>query len=204
MKSSSHWSPGNAAGFRERGDGGLTCGRGGAGALSSHPSPQRPIQSSYSLARVRREKVLWLIIVYKLGKGALWLAFAAAIMVAIHFGLEDRMLGLASELRHHARAWSLELARLLVRAASRRGLWTITVALIADGSFSLVEGWALLHGHWWGPWVVVVGTGSLLPFEVVALARHLNTVRAALLVLNVLIVVYLARKALREGRGRQR
>jgi uncharacterized membrane protein (DUF2068 family) len=152
---------------------------------------------------VRREKLLWLIIVYKLGKGALWLAFAAAIMVAIHFGLEDRMLGLAAELRHHARAWSLELARLLVRAASRRGLWTITVALVADGSFSLVEGWALLHGHWWGPWVVVVGTGSLLPFEVVALARHLHTVRAALLVLNGLIVVYLARKALREGRGRQ-
>jgi uncharacterized membrane protein (DUF2068 family) len=153
---------------------------------------------------VRREKLLWLIIGYKLGKGVLWLVFAAVIMLAMRFGLEDRLLGFASELRHHSRAWSLELARLIVRAASRRGLWTITVALIADGSFSIVEGWALLHGHWWGPWVVVVGTGSLLPFEVTALARHPNFVRAVLLVLNILIVAYLARKALRDGRSGRR
>jgi uncharacterized membrane protein (DUF2068 family) len=150
---------------------------------------------------VRREKLLWLIIAYKLGKGALWLVFAVAIMLAIQFGLGDRLLGFAAELRHHSRAWSLELARLIVRAASRRGLWTITVALLADGSFSLVEGWALLHGRWWGPWVVVVGTGSLLPLEVVVLLRHPNAVRAVLLVLNLLIVAYLARKALRESQG---
>ena len=153
---------------------------------------------------MRREKLLWLIIVYKLGKGVLWLVFAVGIMLAIQFGLEDRLVGFAAELRHHSRAWSLELARLIVRAASRRGLWTITVALVADGSFSLVEGWALLHGHWWGPWVVVVGTGSLLPLEVLALARHPNAVRAVLLVLNLLIVLYLARKALAESRSRPR
>jgi uncharacterized membrane protein (DUF2068 family) len=154
--------------------------------------------------RVRREKALWFIIAYKLGKGGLWLAFAAVIMVAIRFGVEDRLLGFAAHLRHHSRAWSLELARLVVRAASRRGLWTITVALIADGSFSLVEGWALVHGRWWGPWLVVVSTGSLLPFEVVALTHKPHPVRAVLLVLNVVIVVYLAQKALREGRDRRR
>src|SRR5208283_4882399 len=81
-----------------------------------------------TVTRVRREKLLWLIIGYKLGKGALWLLFAAMIMLAMRFGLEDRLLGFASELRHHSRAWSLELARLIVRAANRRGLWTITVA----------------------------------------------------------------------------
>jgi len=169
--------------------------------------PGAPLSASASYRiyshRVRREKVLWLIIAYKLGKGGLWLVFAAMIVIAIRFGLEDRLLGLAAELRHHSRAWSLELARLVVRAATRRGLWTITVALIADGSFSLVEGWALLHGHWWGPWLVVVGTGSLLPFEFVALAHKPHPVRAALLVLNVVIVAYLARKALREGAGRR-
>lgn len=160
---------------------------------------ERPAKPT--IPRVRREKALWLIIAYKLGKGALWLVFAATIIFAIHFGLEDRLLGFAAELRHHSRAWSLELARLVVRAATRRGLWTVAVALIADGSFSLVEGWALLYGHWWGPWLVVVGTGSLLPFEVAALFRHPDAVRAVLLVLNAVIVAYLARKALREGRG---
>jgi uncharacterized membrane protein (DUF2068 family) len=116
-------------------------------------------------------------------------------------GLGDRIHGLAEHLQHHAHAWSLELARLLTRAASHRGLLTIVVALVADGIASLIEGWALLHGRWWGPWLVVVTTGSLLPFEIVALARHPHPVRFAVLCVNVVIVVYLARNAIGERRG---
>jgi uncharacterized membrane protein (DUF2068 family) len=145
---------------------------------------------------------MWFIIVYKLGKGVLWLVFTVVIAVSMRMGLEDRLLGFAEQLRHHSGAWSLELAKLVVRAASRRGLWTIMFALVADGAVSLVEGWALLHGHWWGPWLVVVATGSLLPLEIVALARRPHIVRALLFVLNLAIVVYLARKALRERRER--
>ena len=70
---------------------------------------------------------------------------------------------------------------------------------MADGAFSLLEGWALFHGHWWGPWLVVIGTSALLPFEVVALVRHLHPVRALLFAGNVTIVWYLARKARRDA-----
>jgi uncharacterized membrane protein (DUF2068 family) len=152
---------------------------------------------------VRREGALWLIIVYKFVKGALWLSFATVILVAMRMGLGHRMLGLAEQLRHHSGAWSLFLADLVVRASTRRGLWTITVALVSDGVLTLVEGWALLHGHWWGPWLVVVATGSLLPLEVVALVRHRHVVRAAVLALNAAIVVYLVRKALHDRRERR-
>jgi hypothetical protein len=153
--------------------------------------------------RPRRDKpdrALQLIIAYKLGKGILWLVFAAVIVVAMQLGLGDSLLGFGAALRHHSRAWSLYLAAVVVRAASKRGLWTITVALLADGAMSLVEGWALVHGHWWGPWLVVVATGSLLPFEVVALAHHPHIVRAVLLLLNLVMVAYLVHQALRERR----
>src|SRR5882672_5492646 len=156
----------------------------------------RPSESI--VARVRRERGLVLIIVYKLVKGVLWLVLAVVLGVLTQMGLGGELLDFAEQLRHHAHAWSLELAELVVRAASRRALWTIIVALAADGAFSLVEGWALVHGHWWGPWLVVVGTGSLIPFEVWSLARHPHVVRASLLAVNVAIVVYLARKAMRE------
>ncbi|HXX69322.1 MAG TPA: DUF2127 domain-containing protein [Polyangiaceae bacterium] len=149
---------------------------------------------------MRRERVLVLIIVYKFAKGGLWLALAAVFTVAIRMGLGDRMRGLAEHLRHHAHAWSLELAQWLTRAASRRGLLTVTVALVADGIVSLIEGWALLHGRWWGPWLVVIATGSLLPFEIAALARHPHAVRFALFAVNVAIVGYLARRAVAERR----
>lgn len=152
---------------------------------------------------MRRERGLVIIIAYKLTKGILWLAFAAFILVMMHLGLGDRLLGLAAHLRLHAHAWSLHLADLAVRASSKRGLWTITVALLADGTLTLVEAWALIHGHWWGPWLVVVATGALLPFEIVALVRHVHLVRAAVFIVNVAVVVYLVRKATREGRVRR-
>jgi uncharacterized membrane protein (DUF2068 family) len=152
---------------------------------------------------VHRDRGVVLIIAYKLGKGVLWLVFAAVLLATMRLGLGDRMLGFAAHLRHHSGAWSLRLADLVVRAASRRGLWTIIVALLADGALSIVEGWALLHGHWWGPWLVVVATGSLLPFEVLALLRHPHAVRAAVFLANAVIVAYLARKAMRERRLRR-
>ncbi len=151
---------------------------------------------------MRRERGLTIIIAYKLIKGGLWLVFAVALLGLMQVGLGDDLLGLAEHLRHHSRAWTLALADLLVRASTRRGLWTLFVALVADGTLTLVEAWALIRGHWWGPWLVVVATGSLLPFEVVALARHPHVSRFILLAVNVLIVAYLARKALREHRER--
>jgi uncharacterized membrane protein (DUF2068 family) len=151
-----------------------------------------------AVVRRERERGLQIIVAYKFGKAALWFVFAIVLLAGMQLGIEDKLYGVAHALRHHAHAWSLRLADLVVRAASRRGLWTIMVALVADGSMSLVEGWALIHGAWWGPWVVVVATGALLPFEVVALLRHPHIMRALLFLVNLVIVAYLLRAALRE------
>jgi uncharacterized membrane protein (DUF2068 family) len=151
---------------------------------------------------VQRERGLVVIIAYKLVKGALWLCLAVTLFFSMRAGAGDDLLGWAEHLRHHSRAWSIALADLLVRAATRRGLWTLLLAFAADGTLTLIEGWALLRGHWWGPWLVVIATGSLLPFEVVALAHHPHASRALLLAVNAVIVWYLARKALRDHRAR--
>jgi uncharacterized membrane protein (DUF2068 family) len=151
---------------------------------------------------VQRERGLVLIIAYKLVKGGLWLVLAVVVAVMIRMGIGDELSSVAEHLRHHSRAWSVELADLLVRAATRRGLWTLVVALVADGLLTLVEGWALWRGHWWGPWLVVIATSSLLPFEVVSLVRAVHVSRVILLVVNLAIVWYLGRQALREHRAR--
>jgi uncharacterized membrane protein (DUF2068 family) len=156
-----------------------------------------------TIAGVRRERGLAIIIGYKLIKGGLWLLFAVILLLLMQMmGIGDEILGIADHVRHHSGAWSLVLADLLVRASTRRGLWTLFVALLADGVLTLVEAWALLKGHWWSPWLVVVATGSLLPFEVAALVRNPHVSRVVLLAVNLLIVWYLGRKALREHRER--
>ena len=161
------------------------------------------VSSPHPSAPPRRERGLVIIIAYKLIKGVLWLVFAAALPLLIHFGLEARVSGFATHLQHHAGAWSVALGKLVARAASKRGLVVIFVALLADGTASLVEGWALVHGAWWGPWLVVVTTSSLLPFEVLAFVRHRHVVRALVFLANTIIVWYLARTALREHRERR-
>lgn len=149
---------------------------------------------------LRRRRGVLLIVVYKVVKAVLWLGFVVVILVLTRFGLQGSLLGLAAHLRQHAGAWSVELAKLVVSAASRRGLHVITVALVADALASLVEAWALVYGHWWGPWLVVVTTASLLPFEVVAFLRHGHLVRALVFFANAAIAGYLARTALCERR----
>jgi uncharacterized membrane protein (DUF2068 family) len=149
---------------------------------------------------MHRERGVTLIIFYKFGKAGVWLILAGVIAVMTRMGLGAHLLALADHLRHHAGAWSLELAELVTRAATGRGLWVVVVALVADAAVSLVEGWALWRGHAWGSWLVIGATGSLLPFEVVALLRHPHLVRLAVLVVNAAIVAYLVRKERREIR----
>ena len=143
-----------------------------------------------------------LIIAYKVGKAILFTVFAVVLAVMTRMGLGHRLLALADDLRHHAGAWSVALAELVTRAASGRTLWTVVVALGADAAMSLFEGWVLWRGHAWGTWVVVVSTASLLPFEIVAFVRHRQAVRAAIFVLNAVIVFYLLRKARREAKSK--
>jgi uncharacterized membrane protein (DUF2068 family) len=149
---------------------------------------------------VRRERGLELIVAYKVVKGGLGLVAATVLLTCAVLGIHAPFLGVASHLRHHTGAWSLELAKWVVRASTRRGLWVVAVALLGDGIFTLIEGWALVHGSWWGPWLVVVSTSAFVPFEIASLVRHIDAVRACVLIANGCIVAYLAGKALRERR----
>jgi uncharacterized membrane protein (DUF2068 family) len=147
----------------------------------------------------RREIGLRLIILYKLVKGVLALVGAVALILGVKAGLGHKLDEVAEQLRHHARAWSLALADAIMRAATN--LQVVAAALALDGAFTLFEGVGLARGWWWAPWLVVIGTGSFLPLEVVALVRHATIGRALLLVVNGAIVVYLARRLWRERRG---
>jgi uncharacterized membrane protein (DUF2068 family) len=172
---------------------------GPAFALSAK-SPMRPPPTESTIPAVHRERGVAIIIAYKLVKAGLWFVLAVTIVVMMQVGLGDRLLGVAAHLRLHAHPWSLALADLAVKASSRHSLWKITIALLADGSLTLLEGWSLLHGRWWGPWLVVFATGSLVPFEVASILRHVHLTRVLILVVNLVIVVYLARKAVLEAR----
>jgi uncharacterized membrane protein (DUF2068 family) len=150
----------------------------------------------------KKETGLRLIILYKLVKGSLMLVAAIALSAAIALGFEDALRGLASTLQAHVtRAWAVRIAEQIVEVSDRKHLVLAACALSFDGAITLTEGIGLQRGWRWAPWLVVIVTGSLLPFEIVSLVRAVRIGRVLVFAVNLAIVVYLARRTLREHRG---
>jgi uncharacterized membrane protein (DUF2068 family) len=146
-----------------------------------------------------------LIALYKALKGALQLMLAATVIVLVLTGRTASLPDALEQLAHTmSRAWSADLLAAIARVATRGHLELTAAALAADGILTSIEGWALWRGHWWGRWVVVVATGCLIPFEVAAIVRHVHApighrvFDVAALVVNIVIVAYLARHAWRH------
>lgn len=141
-----------------------------------------------------------LIITYKFCKAALMLGVALWLTIAP--GAAFRTLE--------------ELARELAEggaAFGRLGHWlrehlssTIVVrgAILAwlDSVSSALEGALLLSGKTWAEWVVIVGLACLIPFEVLSIEHRPGLGKIIVLAANALIVLYLARTALRKTSGR--
>ena len=67
-----------------------------------------------------------------------------------------------------------------------------------------VEGLGLILGYHWAEYLVIVATGSLIPFEIYEIARKLSPIRVALFGVNVAIVIYLIFVLRKDRRERVR
>jgi uncharacterized membrane protein (DUF2068 family) len=160
-----------------------------------------PPQSSPD--RDTNDVALRAIVLYKLLKSVAQLALAIGLFGMVLTGHAGALQSLAETLRHHAsQAWALRAASFLMRVATPRHVELTALALALDGVLSGVESWALHTRRWWAEWLVVIASGSLLPYELFELVRHVRAGRALVLVVNAVIVVYLARRAGRLGRPR--
>ncbi len=135
---------------------------------------------------------LELVILYKTVKGlleavvAILLAFGAGLGLARHI-----QFFIAVWASHLTREWSIQLAEHLFNASTTPHLKLAALALAFDGAFTSFEGWALERKKRWAPWLVVIATSCLIPFEIGALIQRLSVVRTVMLFVNVLVVAYL-------------
>jgi uncharacterized membrane protein (DUF2068 family) len=138
---------------------------------------------------------LRLIVGYKFTRGAVALLFGLALGVATLLDRGHVLRDFAVDLREHFTGrWSLRLVNWVIRASSRRSLLLGAAALTVDGLYTVFEGWALWRGFRWARWLVVIATGSFLPFEIYELTRAIRVGRVILFVANVGVVIYLIRR----------
>lgn len=140
-----------------------------------------------------------LIVGYKWVKAVLEVALAVTFVIFARRGGLAALQEAAAALEHHVTSrWSVLAGRAVARAISGRGLHVAEIGLALDGILSAVEGWSLWRGYRWGAWLVVVATATPLPLEVHHLVRTHGISRGALVLLNVAVVVYLARRIARS------
>jgi uncharacterized membrane protein (DUF2068 family) len=74
-------------------------------------------------------------------------------------------------------------------------------AAVGYGLLELVEGVGLWLDKLWAEYLTVIATSLLVPLEVYELVRKPGPLKAAGIAVNVLIVVYLARRLHRRVKG---
>jgi uncharacterized membrane protein (DUF2068 family) len=140
---------------------------------------------------------LRIIAVYKAVKtvGLIFIAIAA-----FRLDREQRFAHLVQWLEHlqltesNGLRWSL--VHLLEAMGPARLIAVGIVALVYAAIFA-TEGIGLWMRKYWAEWFTVIATGSLVPVEIYECIVRFSWLKLAVLVANVLIVVYLVRLAMR-------
>jgi len=93
--------------------------------------------------------------------------------------------------------------RVFIEAAGRltdARLWLFATGAFAYSALRFTEAYGLWRAKPWAQWIGIVSGGVYLPVEVIALVRTPTILKAALLVLNALLVAYLSVIRYRQSR----
>jgi uncharacterized membrane protein (DUF2068 family) len=131
------------------------------------------------------------IAIFKLVKAALLIAVAVGAERLVHRDIQATII-------HWARAVRVDpddhlLRRILVRVArvNPHQIKAIGLGLFFYAGLYATEGVGLLLKRRWAEYLTVISTALLLPLEIVEVVRHVHVGRVAVLIANVVIVVYL-------------
>lgn len=156
-------------------------------ATSSLPIRPRPIW------------VLRTIGLFKVVKAIFLVAAAISVFNLLHRDIGDVVVAWAH--RIHVAPGNRLLERLLEKAlpVTRRQLIVAGSVLLAYAAMFLVEGIGLLLLKHWAEWMTVITTSGLIPFEIYEIIHHPTWLKAAAMLINVVVAVYLAADVRREA-----
>lgn len=144
-------------------------------------------------ARQKHNRWLILIALFKLGQALLFIAMGVGALRLLHKDIGDELETLANHLRFNTEPrlinFILEKASLVDDKMLRR----ISAAFFLYAGLDLVEGIGLYLEKAWGEYLTLAITASFLPWEMYEIFRKLTWLRVGLLVINALVLVYLAR-----------
>lgn len=76
--------------------------------------------------------------------------------------------------------------------ATEKGLWVFAFAVIAYAAVRFTEAYGLWHERDWAEWFALLSGTLYLPWEILAIVRHSDGMRWGILIINVMIILYMA------------
>lgn len=107
---------------------------------------------------------------------------------------------LALEVTHLAVNLNLDMENRVVHSVIEQAgvmgegtMMGITVFVFFLGVLNMIEAIGLYMRQRWAEWLTVFATGALIPLEAYEVYSHVTSLRVAILIINVLVVYYLAK-----------
>jgi uncharacterized membrane protein (DUF2068 family) len=142
------------------------------------------------------------VAVFEALKGLAVLALCVVLLSLLHKDLNVVVDQLTDWLRLNPDSRVADWFYQLADRTTGRGIWTaVGVGLVyATGRF--VEGYGLWNQRQWAEWFAVISGAMYVPFEVIALFAHPHWTRLAVLLGNVIVVLYILRILIENRRER--
>lgn len=143
----------------------------------------------------RRHHNRWLLLiaVYKSLQALLFIAIGVGARHLLHRDVADELAAFADHLRFNPESrfvnFVLDRASLVDDPLLRR----IGAVAFSYAAVSLAEGIGLYLEKAWGEYLTLIITASFLPWEVFEVIHKITLFRSSLLLINVLVLVYLAK-----------
>jgi uncharacterized membrane protein (DUF2068 family) len=126
---------------------------------------------------------------------ALFEVVKGAVVLAAGFGVLRMLRGdmrlVAESVAHHLQLDPTARVIEWIAGITPRDIWLIVAAGSAYALLRFIEAYGLWHEKAWAEWLAVVSGGLYVPIEMRTLIHHPTWIKASVLLLNVLVVVYL-------------
>ena len=155
------------------------------------------------MARItgRRDWILRLIALFRFGKAALLIAAGFAAFELLRPGATEHVAQWLAELPMETeQRLGQQALRWLLRGGPHR-VQLLGISAFAYAALFVTEGIGLWLQRPWAEYLTIIAGSSLLPFEVYAAVHRTTLLRVAVLVTNIVIIVYLLWRVRTHPRG---
>jgi uncharacterized membrane protein (DUF2068 family) len=159
---------------------------------SAKPRTPTPKSSSTDAPPKKRALGLYTIIAVKLGKALLLAAVAFGLFSLMNDDLPDAYDRVVRALRLNPEWEFLNALGKQLHTITPSNLGWLSGGSLLYSLLLFVETVGLMRRAYWAVWLAIGETAFFIPIEIFDLVRHPTGVVEAILVLNVLIVIYLA------------